>query len=73
MYYNPPRLILYGNEYDKFYIMVDTPPPTQPLGAPPYLYAICHSHTKQVKRFVDWTKGGFGGKLGDEDKVLISY
>jgi len=39
------------------------PHPPKPLGAPPCLYAICHSHTKRVKRFVDWKKEGFGGKL----------
>jgi len=33
------------------------------LGIPPYSYVICHSHTKQVKRFLDWTKGEYGGKL----------
>ena len=33
------------------------------LGISPYLYAIYHSHTKQVKRFVDWTKGRVGGKV----------
>jgi len=32
-------------------------------GAPPYLYVICHAHTKQVKRLADWIKGGFRGKL----------
>ena len=42
---------------------MDTPPPTQPLGAPPYLYVICHSHTKRVKRITNWTKGGFSGTL----------
>jgi len=28
-----------------------------------YYLFICYPNTKQVKRFVDWTKGGFGGKL----------
>ena len=32
---------------------------TQPFGAPPYLYVICHSRTKRVKRFVNCIKGGF--------------
>ena len=46
--------------------------PTHPdLGIPPCLYVICHAHTKQVKRFVDWTKGGFGGKLGSNERLSI--
>ena len=37
------------------------------LGVAPYLYVICHSHTKQVKRFVGWTKGDFGVNWRDEE------
>ena len=53
--------------------MRDTPPPTQHLGAPPCLYVICHSHTKQVERLANWIKGGLVGGLSSGFKTPIDF